>query len=176
MGKNFDKSSGQILYSVGSGDWETETNWSTSPTGTPVANKLPGLKDIAVVQAGHVVTVNNTNQKAGFITLNGTLVVKPSATNFSVQQFTESDDKVTYTADGEHTLIYEANGASASIISGSHANLCADPAATVAYVNTGSGSTEYVVPSVNVIKSYPSLQLVGKVKISDATVGDNQFL
>lgn len=174
MGKNFDKNSGQILYSVGSGDWETKTNWSKSPTGTPVANKVPGLKDIAVVQAGHVVTVNNTNQKAGFITLNGTLVVKPSATNFSVQQFTESEDKVTYTADGEHTLIYEANGTSASIISGSHANLCADPAATVAYVNTGS--TEYVVPSVNVIKSYPSLQLVGKVKISEATVGDNQFL
>ncbi|MCQ2203049.1 MAG: hypothetical protein MJZ15_01255, partial [Bacteroidales bacterium] len=174
LGYNYDTTPGTIFYSVASGNWEDGNNWSTSPTGTPVANKVPGLKDIAVVQAGHVVTVNDPNQKSGFISINGTLVVKPSATGLYTQQFIANDDKTTYTADGEHTLIYETNGTSAAIINGDHTNLCINPEATVAYVNTGS--TEYVVPSVNVIKSYPSLQLVGKVKISDATVGDNQFL
>ncbi|PWD99773.1 T9SS type A sorting domain-containing protein [Marinilabilia rubra] len=140
-----------VYYSNGSHDWNT-SSWRDQDGTTSVGP--PGESDVAVIEAGDIVTIANNNALASQVEINGTLKVAHATSGHSIDIIK-----------GGGRLVYENNYNYHSDfvhISGDHSEFCNNASAIIEYTST-SGAGPHIIPDDSNVPIYPN------IVISEAT-------
>ncbi|WP_282037120.1 hypothetical protein [Saccharicrinis aurantiacus] len=155
------RSTGDHTWASSSWEYYNGTNWVSG---------TPGAYDIAIVQAGHTVTIDTNNEAASQVEINGTLFVSSTYYQDEWNPFVPIDNVDIGIVKGSGRLVYEntVDYGPNNIIKGDHRELSDTPGATIEFTGIGN----YTLPAASQVAYYPSLTISGSGIKSTPSNGD----
>ncbi len=137
----------KIFRSTGNVNWHSASSWRDQDNNAGI----PGKSDVAIVQAGHTITIANNTALASQVQILGVLKVKSGTSAHAIDIIK-----------GSGRLVYENNvnyWNDYTIISGDHSDFCNNVDATIEFTGTAAGPR--LLPKQDKIANYPNLVISG---------------